>query len=96
MQLQFLRILIEVNRKYMCTIDKELLDYLWEMAFPVDGFNQERYRHDACGAWIEKDKYDDRYQSIRMGDWPYLSQAQKGVRMCLGIIIGTHQRSWAL
>lgn len=44
----------------MCTINKELLDYLWEMAFPVDGFNQERYRHDACGAWIERDKYGDR------------------------------------
>ena len=44
----------------MCTIDKELLDYLWGRAFPVEGYNQDRYRHDACGAWIERDKYGDR------------------------------------
>lgn len=44
----------------MCKIDRVLLDYLWERAFPVDGYNQERYKHDACGAWIERDKYGDR------------------------------------
>ena len=44
----------------MCVINKELLDFLWGRAFPVDGYDQDKYRHDACGAWIEKGKYGDR------------------------------------
>ena len=48
----------------MCKIDKELLNYLWEKAFPVEGYDKEKYRHDACGAWIEKSKYGDRTSSF--------------------------------
>lgn len=44
----------------MCTIDNDLLDYLWGQAFPVDGYDMKKYRHDACNAWIERDKYGDR------------------------------------
>ena len=48
----------------MCIIDKDLLDYLWERAFPVEGYDEDKYRHDACGAWIEREKYGDRTSSF--------------------------------
>ena len=44
----------------MCTISRELIDRIWEKAFPVEGYDSTQYRQDACGAWIIKEKYGDR------------------------------------
>jgi len=44
----------------MCVINEELLNSLWDNAFPVEEYDQDLYRHDACGAWIMKSKYGDR------------------------------------
>ena len=44
----------------MCIITDDLKNYLWDNAFPVEDYDQDLYRHDACGAWIVKQKYGDR------------------------------------
>lgn len=44
----------------MCTISRDLIDRIWERAFPVQGYDSAHYRQDACGAWIIKEKYGDR------------------------------------
>lgn len=44
----------------MCEVTEQLRDQLWEEAFAVEGYDSELYRHDACGAWMVKEKYGDR------------------------------------
>ena len=38
---------------------EEQIQLAWERAQVVDGFDSNRYRKDACGAWIMRNKYGD-------------------------------------
>ena len=38
---------------------EEQIQYVWNRATAVDGFDKSRFRKDACGAWIIWDKYGD-------------------------------------
>lgn len=44
----------------MCRYSNDLLNELWEKANPVDGYDSTLVRKDPCGAWIQRDKYNDR------------------------------------
>lgn len=44
----------------MCRYSEELLDNIWAKAQEVDNYDPNKYRKDACGAWIMRDKYGDR------------------------------------
>ena len=44
----------------MCRYSDDLLNVLWEKANPVDGYDSTLVRKDPCGAWIQRDKYNDR------------------------------------
>ncbi|KKR06532.1 MAG: HNH nuclease [Parcubacteria group bacterium GW2011_GWC2_39_14] len=33
---------------------------VWEKVQPVSGYDSNKYRRDACGAWMEFDKHGDR------------------------------------
>ena len=44
----------------MCIYSNDLLNELWEKANPVDGYDSTLVRKDPCGAWIQRDKYNDR------------------------------------
>ncbi len=37
----------------------EQIEYVWNRAIVVEGFDQSRFRKDACGAWIIRDKFGD-------------------------------------
>lgn len=39
---------------------KELKDKIWEKGVPVDGYDPQIARKDACGAWIIRDLYGDK------------------------------------
>lgn len=41
----------------MDSVDKELIDYLWNKARKVEGLNPDLFRKDVCGALIMRDKY---------------------------------------
>ncbi|MBQ8007984.1 MAG: hypothetical protein IJ256_00440 [Bacteroidaceae bacterium] len=36
-----------------------LIQYVWNRATTVDGFDKSHFRKDACGAWIIREKYGD-------------------------------------
>lgn len=38
---------------------EEQIQDAWNHATVVDGFDKDRYRKDACGAWIIRNKYGD-------------------------------------
>lgn len=38
---------------------EEQIQYVWNRASTVNGFDKSRFRKDACGAWIMWDKYGD-------------------------------------
>ena len=38
---------------------EEQIQYVWNRATIVEGFVKSRFRKDACGAWIMRDKYGD-------------------------------------
>lgn len=40
--------------------DKERLDVIWNKGQVVKGYNEKCYRKDACGAWMIREKYEDR------------------------------------
>lgn len=44
----------------MCRYSDELKERLWNNAIKKEGYNPDQYRLDPCGAWIQKDKYNDR------------------------------------
>lgn len=37
----------------------EQIQRVWEKGREVEGYNKDKYRQDACGAWMEKNKYGD-------------------------------------
>ena len=38
---------------------EEQIQNVWDRASIVDGYDKSRFRKDACGAWIIRDKYGD-------------------------------------
>ena len=38
---------------------EEQIQYVWNRATTVEGYDKSRFRKDACGAWIIRDKYGD-------------------------------------
>ena len=44
----------------MCKIDDEKKKLIWKKARIVDGYDSDKYRQDACGAWIVYDDYQNR------------------------------------
>lgn len=40
----------------------DLIQKIWNKATKVEGFNESKYRKDACGAWIARDKYGTDHQ----------------------------------
>ena len=44
---------------------EEQIQYVWNRASIVNGFDKSRFRKDACGAWIRWDKYGN--QANEMG-----------------------------
>ena len=44
----------------MCAITEELKKKVWEKGREVNGYDPNKIRQDACGAWIRYDKYGDR------------------------------------
>ena len=38
---------------------EEQIQEAWNRATVVDGYDKDRYRKDACGAWILRNKYGD-------------------------------------
>ena len=39
---------------------EEQIQNAWNRASAVDGYDKSRFRKDACGAWIIRDKYGDK------------------------------------
>ena len=39
---------------------EQQIQYVWNRATAVEGFDKSRFRKDACGAWIILDKYGDK------------------------------------
>jgi len=37
----------------------ETIQSVWQKAAKVEGYDEEKYRKDACGAWIMRDKYGE-------------------------------------
>ncbi|MGM9838263.1 MAG: hypothetical protein ACI30A_07250 [Paludibacteraceae bacterium] len=44
----------------MKEFDKDIIEVVWEKAHVVKGYDPAKFRKDACGAWITRDKYGDR------------------------------------
>jgi len=38
---------------------EEVVQMVWDRAMTVQGYDKSRYRKDACGAWIFRNKYGD-------------------------------------
>lgn len=38
---------------------EDKIQYVWDRASIVEGYDKSRFRKDACGAWIIRDKYGD-------------------------------------
>lgn len=38
-------------------VDDSLLEKIWSKGQPVDGYDSDKIRKDACGAWILRDQY---------------------------------------
>ena len=38
---------------------EDQIQYVWNRATIVDGYDKSRFRKDACGAWIIREKYGD-------------------------------------
>lgn len=41
----------------MCRFNDQLLSQIWDRAQRVDGYDESKFRKDACGAWIIRDQY---------------------------------------
>lgn len=42
----------------------EDIEKVWKKGRSVEGYDKNKYRKDACGAWMEKDKYGDENSSL--------------------------------
>ncbi len=42
----------------MCKISDQLINECWEKATIAEGYDPQKIRLDACGAWIRRDKYN--------------------------------------
>ena len=46
------------EKRYMAFSEQQIQD-TWNRASAVEGYDPNRFRKDACGAWIIRDKYGD-------------------------------------
>lgn len=44
----------------MCEVTEQLKKIIWEKGIIVEKYDSDKIRKDACGAWIQYDKYGDR------------------------------------
>ena len=44
----------------MCRFSDEMLNEIWGKAVSVSGYDENKYRKDCCGAWIQRDRYCNR------------------------------------
>lgn len=49
---------IRITLQYMAWSENQI-EYVWNRATIVKGYDENRFRKDACGAWIIRDKYGD-------------------------------------
>lgn len=43
----------------MADFSEEKIQKVWEKGSKVEGYDENRYRQDTCGAWMEREKYGD-------------------------------------
>ena len=48
----------------MCRFLDDIINEVWDKGTIVDGYDSNTYRKDACGAWMQRDKYGDRESSL--------------------------------
>ena len=48
-----------IKNDYVMAFTEEQIQMVWDRASIVDGFDKSRFRKDACGAWIIRNKYGD-------------------------------------
>lgn len=48
----------------MCRFTEETIQEVWEKGTEVEGYDSSKFRQDACGAWMSRDKYGDRESSL--------------------------------
>lgn len=44
----------------MQEFNKEIIEVVWEKGRIIEGYDPAKFRQDACGAWITRDKYGDK------------------------------------
>ena len=44
----------------MKDFDKDIIEVVWEKGRVIEGYDPAKFRQDACGAWITRDKYGDK------------------------------------
>lgn len=48
----------------MCRFTNEQIQAVWDKGRREEGYDPEMYRKDACGAWMQRDKYGDRESTL--------------------------------
>ena len=48
-------------------INEELINKIWKKGRPVDGVDSSKFRKDACGAWIARNKFGNRDSDFGWG-----------------------------
>ena len=43
---------------------EEIIQAVWEKAFPVENVDPKVARHDECGAWIKRNRYNEQSSSF--------------------------------
>lgn len=44
----------------MQEFNKDIIEVVWEKGRIIEGYDPAKFRQDACGAWITRDKYGDK------------------------------------
>lgn len=42
------------------SFDEDMIQKVWEKGTVVPNYDEDKYRKDQCGAWIQRDKHGDR------------------------------------
>jgi hypothetical protein len=46
------------------TSEEEKVQQVWEKGKMISGYDKDKYRKDACDAWMRRDKYGDRQSRL--------------------------------
>ena len=41
----------------MANFSQDIINKVWEKGFSIEGYDAAKFRHDTCGAWMQKNKY---------------------------------------